>query len=81
MKEPELIIQVVEENGEYYADIHSCSDIRITLALYGYRGHGKTKEEAIQDFKNNIYKLDYEVSRVQGRLVSDIYKLYEAGDY
>jgi len=80
MKEPELIIQVVKENGEYYADIHSCSDIRITFATYGYRGHGKTKEEAVQDFKNNLYELYNEVSRVHGRLVSDIHKVYEVGD-
>ena len=40
---------------------------------------GKTKEEAVEDFKKNIYELYDEVDRVRGRLIANIYKVYENG--
>ena len=76
-EESELIISVTEEDGGYYADIHSFSDIGISVDLFGHLGHGKTKEEAIADFKKNIYELYDEVDRVRGRLIANIFEVYE----
>lgn len=80
-EEPELKILVSEEDGGYYADIHSFSDIGISVDLFGHLGHGKTKEEAIADFKKNIYELYDEVDRVRGRLIANIFEIYENGEW
>lgn len=75
----ELKIGVEEIDGEFVAGIHGTSDIGISIDLFGHRGHGKTKEEAIADFNKNIFELTEECRRVEGRLFANIYKVYEIG--
>ena len=75
----ELRIEIIEKNGELAADIACNSDLGISVDLFGHQGHGKTKEEAIEDFKKNIFELSEEVERVKNRLLANIYKVQEKG--
>lgn len=62
-------------DGDFRCGISSNSDLNIDIDM---RGHGRTKEESIKDFKKNIFEFAEEVNRIQGRLMSCI---YEIGDY
>ncbi len=75
----ELRIEVIEKNGEFVADIACNSDLGISVDLFGHQGHGKTKEEAIDDFKKSIYELSEQVERVKNRLIANIYTVVEQG--
>ena len=71
----ELRIEVIENNGEFRVGIACNSDLGISVDLFGHQGHGKTKEEAIDDFKKNIFELHEEVERVKNRLLANIYEV------
>ncbi|SEP83115.1 hypothetical protein SAMN04487977_101553 [Treponema bryantii] len=75
----ELKIEVTEEKDGWRAGFHCASDIAISIDMFGHEGHGKTKEDAIEDFKKNILELYEEVDRVKGRLFANIYKVIENG--
>lgn len=69
----ELRVEVIERNGEFEVGIAYNSDLGISVDLSGHQGHGKTKEEAIEDFKKNIFELSEEVECVKNRLLANIY--------
>ena len=75
----ELRVEVIEKNDEFVADIACNSDLGISVDLFGHQGHGKTKDEAIDDFKKNIFELSEEVERVKNRLFANIYIVQEKG--
>ena len=75
----DLRIKVIEKNGEFVVDISCDSDLGISVDLFGYQGHGNTREEAIEEFKKNIFELSEEVERVKNRLFANIYKVQEEG--
>lgn len=77
----ELRIEVIEKNDGFEVGIACNSDLGISVDLFGHQGHGKTKEEAIGDFKKNIFELHEEVERVKNRLFANIYVVQENGGW